>query len=59
LVICRQAGQGIEIVRVLHAHQNLSAYLQAGKGSQPCGFGQIHPEAIPATLVATGHFFEH
>lgn len=30
LVIYRQEGQGVEIIRVLHSHQNLSAYLQEG-----------------------------
>ena len=30
LVIYRSEGQGIEIIRVLHAHQNLTAYLQEG-----------------------------
>lgn len=30
LVIYRLEGQGIEIIRVLHAHQNLTAYLQDG-----------------------------
>ena len=30
LVIYRLAGQGIEIIRILHAHQNLMAYLQEG-----------------------------
>lgn len=28
LAIYRQEGQGIEIIRILHAHQNLTAYLQ-------------------------------
>ena len=28
VVIYRQEGQVIEIIRVLHAHQNLTAYLQ-------------------------------
>lgn len=28
LVIYRREGQGIEIIRILHAHQNLMAYLQ-------------------------------
>mgnify|MGYP003657383936 FL=1 len=27
LVIYRAEGQGIEIIRILHAHQNLTAYL--------------------------------
>ena len=27
LVIYRMEGQGIEIIRILHAHQNLTAYL--------------------------------
>ena len=27
LVIYRVEGQGVEIIRILHAHQNLSAYL--------------------------------
>lgn len=30
LVIYRQAGQGVEIIRILHAHQNLMAFLQDG-----------------------------
>lgn len=30
LVIYRLEGQGIEIIRILHAHQNLMAYLQEG-----------------------------
>ncbi|MDR0810507.1 MAG: type II toxin-antitoxin system RelE/ParE family toxin [Gemmobacter sp.] len=30
LVIYRLEGQGIEIIRVLHAHQNLMSYLQEG-----------------------------
>lgn len=30
LVIYRQEGQGVEIIRILHAHQNLSAYLSEG-----------------------------
>jgi len=30
LVIYRLAGQGIEIIRILHAHQNLMTYLQEG-----------------------------
>ena len=30
LVIYRQEGQGVEIIRILHAHQNLMAYLQDG-----------------------------
>jgi toxin ParE1/3/4 len=30
LVIYRLAGQRIEIIRILHAHQNLLAYLQEG-----------------------------
>jgi toxin ParE1/3/4 len=30
LVIYRTEGQVIEIIRVLHAHQNLTAYLQEG-----------------------------
>lgn len=30
LVIYRLEGQGIEIIRVLHAHQNLTVYLQEG-----------------------------
>jgi toxin ParE1/3/4 len=30
LVIYHQAGQGIEIIRLLHAHQNLMAYLLEG-----------------------------
>lgn len=30
LVLYRQDGQGIEIIRILHAHQNLMAYLQDG-----------------------------
>jgi toxin ParE1/3/4 len=30
LVIYRLEGQGVEIIRVLHAHQNLTAYLQEG-----------------------------
>lgn len=30
LVIYRSEGQGIEIIRVLHAHQNLMAFLQDG-----------------------------
>jgi toxin ParE1/3/4 len=30
LVIYRREGQGVEIIRVIHAHQNLTAYLQDG-----------------------------
>jgi toxin ParE1/3/4 len=30
LVIYRREGQAVEIIRVLHAHQNLTAYLQDG-----------------------------
>lgn len=30
LVIYRQADQGIEIIRILHGHQNLTAYLSDG-----------------------------
>ena len=30
LVIYRREGQGGEIIRILHAHQNLMAYLQDG-----------------------------
>jgi toxin ParE1/3/4 len=30
LVIYRREGQGIEIVRILHGHQNLTAYLSDG-----------------------------
>jgi len=30
LVISRADGQGIEIIRILHAHQNLTAYLPEG-----------------------------
>ena len=30
LVIYRQADQGIEIIRILHGHQNLTAYLSEG-----------------------------
>lgn len=30
LVIYRQREQGIEIIRILHAHQNLTAYLSEG-----------------------------
>ena len=30
LVMYRTEGQGIDIIRVLHAHQNLTAYLQEG-----------------------------
>lgn len=30
LVIYRQEGQGVEIIRILHAHQDLMAYLQEG-----------------------------
>ena len=30
LVIYRLEGPGVEIVRILHAHQNLMAYLQEG-----------------------------
>ena len=30
LVIYRSEGQGIEIIRVLHVHQNLMAFLQDG-----------------------------
>lgn len=30
VVIYRPEGQGIEIIRILHAHQNLTAYLQEG-----------------------------
>jgi toxin ParE1/3/4 len=30
LVIYRQVEQGIEIIRVLHGHQNLTAYLSDG-----------------------------
>ena len=30
LVIYRQGEQGIEIIRVLHGHQNLTAYLSDG-----------------------------
>ncbi|MDD9727596.1 type II toxin-antitoxin system RelE/ParE family toxin [Roseovarius sp. SK2] len=30
LVIYRAAGQGVEIIRILHAHQNLTAYLLDG-----------------------------
>ena len=30
LVIYRREGQGVEIIRLLHAHQNLAAYLQDG-----------------------------
>lgn len=30
LVIYRREGQGVEIIRILHAHQNLMAYLNDG-----------------------------
>lgn len=30
LVIYRLEGQGVEIIRILHAHQNLTAYLHEG-----------------------------
>ncbi|TMV86591.1 type II toxin-antitoxin system RelE/ParE family toxin [Thioclava sp. BHET1] len=30
LVIYRQVGQGVEIMRLLHAHQNLALYLAEG-----------------------------
>lgn len=30
LVVYRQVGQGIEIIRILHGHQNLTAYLSDG-----------------------------
>lgn len=30
LVIYRLEGQGVEIIRVVHAHQNLTAYLLEG-----------------------------
>jgi toxin ParE1/3/4 len=30
LVIYRADGQGVEIIRILHAHQNLTAYLLEG-----------------------------
>lgn len=30
LVIYRAEGQGVEIIRILHAHQNLTAYLLDG-----------------------------
>lgn len=30
LVIYRMEGQGVEIIRILHAHLNLAAYLQEG-----------------------------
>jgi len=30
LVIYRPEGQGVEIIRILHAHQNLTAYLNDG-----------------------------
>lgn len=30
LVIYRLEGQGVEIIRILHAHQNLTAYLAEG-----------------------------
>ena len=30
LVIYRREGQGVEILRILHAHQNLMAYLNDG-----------------------------
>ena len=30
LVIYRPEGQGVEIIRILHAHQNLMAYLNEG-----------------------------
>ena len=30
LVIYRPEGQGVEIIRILHAHQNLMAYLNDG-----------------------------
>jgi toxin ParE1/3/4 len=30
LVIYRARGQGVEIIRILHAHQNLTAYLLEG-----------------------------
>lgn len=30
LVIYRQADQGIEIIRILHGHQHLTAYLSEG-----------------------------
>lgn len=30
LVIYRTGGQGVDIIRILHAHQNLAAYLQDG-----------------------------
>lgn len=30
LVIYRQVDQGIEIIRILHGHQNLAAYLSDG-----------------------------
>lgn len=30
LVIYRLEGQGVEIIRILHSHHNLTAYLQEG-----------------------------
>ncbi len=30
LVIYRSVGQGIEIIRILHGHQNLAVFLQEG-----------------------------
>lgn len=30
IVIYRLENQGVEIIRILHAHQNLTAYLQEG-----------------------------
>ncbi len=30
LVVYRREGQGVEIIRILHAHQNLTAYLLEG-----------------------------
>lgn len=30
LVIYQRAGQGVEIIRILHAHPNLTAYLLEG-----------------------------
>lgn len=30
LVLYRLEGQGVEIIRILHSHQNLTAYLQEG-----------------------------
>lgn len=32
LIVYRLEGQGIEIVRILHAHQNLMAYLSDNSG---------------------------